>query len=210
VCRTGSPDETSAAVVEMLSAGASPRSIWDAMLCGAGELLMRRRGIVALHAVTMTNAMHHCFQATASDETRKRLLLQNAAFLPMFRAGMGKDLAEVRIDRLDAEADVEATDAVADIFSGLEGDRLSSARRTLGYLRAGRSVGPLMDAARRLIFLKGTDSHDYKFSAAALEDYHNLSPAWRDRFLAGSMFYFRGAAAKDNALVGRARAALDG
>ena len=210
VCRSGSPDETSAAVVEMLNSGVSAQSAWDAMLCAAGELLMRRRGIVALHAVTMTNAMHHCFHATTSEETRKRLLLQNAAFLPMFRAGMGNNLADVRIDQLDAERDSDATGdgAVTDIFSSLEGDRLSAARRTLGYLRAGQSAEPLMDAARRLIFLKGTDSHDYKFSAAAMEDYHNLSPAWRDRFLASSMFYFRGTTAKDNALVARTRAAL--
>ena len=208
VLRGGSPEEASAAAVEMMNSGVSPRSAWDAMLCGAGELLMRRRGIVALHAVTMTNAMHYCFHAPASDETRKRLLLQNAAFLPMFRASMGNNLDDVRIDRLEGEWSAASEDSVAGIFDGLEEDRLSAARHALGYLRAGRSADALMDGARRLIFLKGTNSHDYKFSSAALEDYHNVSPAWRDRFLASSMFYFRGARARDNALIGRARAAL--
>ena len=36
-----------------------------------------------------------------------------------------------------------------------------------------------MTGARRLIFTKGTDSHDYKFSSAALEDFYHVSPRWQ-------------------------------
>ena len=46
---------------------------------------MREPGLVALHAVTSTNALHFAYQTCESDETRKMLLLQNAAFLPLFR-----------------------------------------------------------------------------------------------------------------------------
>ena len=66
----------------------------------------------------------------------------------------------------------------------------------------------LMRAARRLIFLKGNDSHDYKFSSAVLEDFGQVAPGWRERLLASAMFQFRGAGDKDNALVQRTRAAL--
>jgi hypothetical protein len=62
--------------------------------------------------------------------------------------------------------------------------------------------------ARRLVFLKGSNSHDYKFSSAVLEDYAHLGPAWRDRYLAASVFLLRGTGAKDNALIARTRAAL--
>ena len=65
-----------------------------------------------------------------------------------------------------------------------------------------------MHHARRLIFLKGRDAHDYKFSAAVLEDYQHLSPAVRDRYLASSVFRLRGAGDTDNDLVRRTRAAL--
>ena len=61
---------------------------------------------------------------------------------------------------------------------------------------------------RRLVFLKGTNSHDYKFSSAVLEDYEHLAQPWRDRLLAASVFYFRGSGEKDNELVGRIRSAL--
>ena len=64
-----------------------------------------------------------------------------------------------------------------------------------------------MDAARRLVFLKGNDAHDYKFSSAVLEDYGHVSPHWRNRYLAASLFYLPGSGAPDNALVGRTRAA---
>jgi hypothetical protein len=58
--------------------------------------------------------------------------------------------------------------------------------------------------------LKGRDSHDYKFSSAVLEDYAHISSAWRDRFLAASVFHLRGSGGEDNAVVQRARAALGG
>ena len=58
------------------------------------------------------------------------------------------------------------------------------------------------------MFLKGNDAHDYKFSSAVLEDYFDLSPQWRDRYLAAAMFYLPGSGAPDNALVQRIRAAF--
>ena len=66
----------------------------------------------------------------------------------------------------------------------------------------------LGDAARRLIFLKGTDSHDYKYSSAVLEDHVNLGAAGRNRFLAAAAFYLKGSADPDNPLVQRTRGAL--
>ena len=65
-----------------------------------------------------------------------------------------------------------------------------------------------MHAARRLIFLKGTDSHDYKFSTAALEDYYKVSPIVRNQFMAASMYNLKGTSDPDNSLVKRIRAAL--
>jgi hypothetical protein len=54
------------------------------------------------------------------------------------------------------------------IFCG--GHRLTAARKILAYLKEYPNPRPLADAARRLIFLKGTNVHDYKFSSAVLED----------------------------------------
>jgi hypothetical protein len=78
----------------------------------------------------------------------------------------------------------------------------------LRYLQDEKSPAAFAQAARRLIFLKGTNSHDYKYSSAVLEDYHAMTPKWRDRFLAASSFYFKGSSDPDNQLVSRIRAAL--
>ena len=81
-------DEACDKVVELLNREVAPQSIWDALFDAAGELLMRRPGIVSLHAVTTTNALHFAFQQSANDETRRLLLLQNVAFLPLFRGDL--------------------------------------------------------------------------------------------------------------------------
>src|SRR5262245_16057403 len=52
--RTGSDDDASRQVVEILNRGVSPQTIWDALFDGAGELLLRQPNIVSLHAITTT------------------------------------------------------------------------------------------------------------------------------------------------------------
>jgi hypothetical protein len=208
--RTGSNDEACDQVVELLNRGTSPQSIWDALFVGAGELLMRQPAIVALHAVTTTNALAFAYQASGDDETRRLMLLQNAAFLPMFRAGMlGRgNVKELTIRDLaqdqDAEGDIES------IFAQLGEDSMSAARKTRNYLREhdATAAKDLIDAARVLIFLKGTNAHDYKFSSAILEDYYHVSPEWRADYLASNIFQLRSSQASDNRLVQRTREAL--
>src|SRR5262249_59299555 len=100
--------------------------------------------------------------------------------------------------------------AVDEIFADLSKDKATAAKKVLGYLKDNPDPRPITDAARRLIFRKGTDSHDYKFSSAALEDYAHVSPSWRNRFLAASVFWLKGSGDKDSALVERTRAALKG
>jgi hypothetical protein len=79
----------------------------------------------------------------------------------------------------------------------------------LSYLRnPDGDAKSLMATARRLLFQKGDNAHDYKFSAAVLEDYEHVSPAWRDRYLAASVYMLRGSGDRNNALIQRVRAAL--
>ena len=61
---------------------------------------MRQPGIVALHSVTTTNALHYAFMTSGDDETRRMLMLQAAAFLTMFRKSI-KGGADVKIDALE-------------------------------------------------------------------------------------------------------------
>ncbi len=207
VIRSGSAVDASAKTVELLNKGVAPRSIFDALFDGAAEMLMQQPGIPTLHATTFTNATHYSWQHATSDETRRLLLLQNAAFLPLFRSGV-KDKG-IRIDKLEpAELKGGNAPGLDEICATISKDKLAASRQMLAWLKANPDPQPLAAAMRRLVFLKGRDSHDYKFSSAVLEDYHQLAPPWRDRFLAASPFWLRGSGDKDNELVERTRAAL--
>ncbi len=205
--RVASPTEASEKVVELLNRGVAPQSIWDGLFSAAAELLMRRPGILSLHALTSSNAIHFAFQNCGNDETRRLLLLQNAAFLALFRGG--EKLKSVRIDELQPpDSPVGRPPTVENVFAEISHDRMDAARHALACFGNNPQPDEFINTARRLIFLKGNNSHDYKFSSAVLEDYQHLSAPWRDRFLAASVFNLRGTGDKDNDLVKRTRAAL--
>jgi hypothetical protein len=210
--RTGTDAELADRVVELVCHKTSPRTVWDGLYLGAGELLMRQPGIVALHSITSLNALRYAFETAADDALRKTLLLQAASFVPLFRDAMkarGK-VGDARIDRLGVEVPNDPVPVkFEDIFPTLSNDKLQAARLAADYLKQNPDGGPdLIDAGRRLIFLKGTDSHDYKFSSAVMEDYSRLSPGVRDKFLAASLCWLKGSAGPDAPIVKRVRAAV--
>jgi hypothetical protein len=205
----GSADDACQQVVDMLNRGVAPQSIWDALLVGSGELLARQAGIVSLHAVTSSNALYYAYRANQDDQLRRLLLLQNSAFVPLFRGAMqgrGK-VADVDVRSL-APAPLAGGDALAEIFAEAGSDRMTAARKTLAFLQEQGDAKAFVDAARLLVFFKGNDAHDYKFSSALLEDYAHLSPGWRDRYLASGVFNLPSSREGDNRLVERTRAAL--
>jgi hypothetical protein len=211
--RTASPAECSAKVIELLNKCIDPASIWDGLFLTAGELLMRQPGIGGLHTITTMNALHFAYQNSGNDETRRMMILQAAAFLPMFREFMG-GAAKLGngpcLDKLE-KADFKATgpEAVEDIFADVSKNRASAAKKALSLLAARpEAANDLLTVGRRLVFNKGQDSHDYKYSSAVMEDCFHASPACRDRYLAASMFWLHGSGDGDNDLVKRARAAL--
>ena len=212
--RSASATDVPQQVVGMLNRGVAPQSIWDALLVGAGELLARAPGIVSLHAVTSSNALRFAYEASDNDDTRRMMLLQNAAFVPLFRDAVksrGGELADIKLDGLEPLAPNPAPQMIvapSRIFSSMSATTGSAARKTLAYARQHPSPERFINTARALVFLKGKDSHDYKFSSAVLEDYYHVSPNWRDRYLAASVFNLRGSRAPDTALAERSRAAL--
>jgi len=212
--RQASAEDAGNAVVGLLNKGVAPQSIWDAVLAGSGELLMRRPGIPSLHSVTTANALRYSYESSANDETRRWLLLQAASFLPLFRGEVvsrKESLSEAKLDTLEPLAPKgTGAQAVEEIFADLSKNKSTAARKVLGYLKSEPDPRPLTDAARRLIFRKGKDSHDYKFSSAVLEDYAYMAPEWRNRYLAASVFWLKGSGDEDTPLVQRTQAAIKG
>ena len=50
-------------------------------------------------------------------------------------------------------------------------DRTSAAQKVLAYLQTAAASNSFVNEARRWLFLKGKNSHDYKFTSAGLEDW---------------------------------------
>src|SRR5207237_2313632 len=114
----------------------------------------------------------------------------------------------LKLDKLE-KAELKKGEGVKEVFAEVSKDRTAAARKALALLEApGATPEALMKEGRRLIFTKGNDSHDYKFSSAALEDFYHVTPAWRNRYLASSLFNLRGSGARDNGLLERTRSAL--
>ena len=118
--------------------------------------------------------------------------------------------ATPRIDTLEpGELMGQGQAAIDNLFATASTDKLGAARKMLALLQNHPDqLAPAMATARRLTFAKGTDSHDYKFSSAVLEDFHNVTPAWRNRFMAASVFWLKGSGGNDSPLLQRTRAAM--
>lgn len=190
--RASSPAEAAEEVVEMLGSGVSPSSIYDGLLLTAAELVTRQPAIVPLHAVTTSNAMHFLFRSVKDDRLRRWLLLQNASFLAHFRQsaeGRGELVARQLDELQPSEEDVD----LEGVFGLVRRDRPTASRGVLHLLKQDDAAEQIVARAREFVFLKGNDSHDYKFSSAAIEDYYLMNPAWRGHYLAGCSYLLHGA-----------------
>jgi hypothetical protein len=210
--RQATPDDAPAEAVAALNRGVSPASLWDAVILAANETLMRAPNILALHAVTSANALHFIYGASGDDTTRRLALLQAVGWQPMFR-GRIKPGEGPAIDALEPKApETQGAEAVAEVFAVVDKNvesKATAAAKALGYLNAGGETDLLFETARRMIFHKGRDSHDYKYGAAAWEECVLASDTrWRAPLAAAMMFNLPGAKTPDSPLMNRAREAV--
>jgi hypothetical protein len=196
--RDVSPEDAGTVVVDLLQRRVSPATIWEALLGGAMELLMRQPRIVPLHAQTTATALYHAYRSTDDERTQQLMMLQCAAFVAMFRDMVGDARPDLRIDGFEPVR-VAGTDdaAIEEIFSGIPGDRLRACGRSLGYLLEGRDPSVLIASVRHHLARGASQSHDYKFTEALLDSIaHVEDAAWRARLLSAGMAYFVGPSAR--------------
>lgn len=208
-CRQESTTAVSDVAVAAIMSGVGPQSIWDGVFVSAGELLMRQPGIIGLHGLTTANALHYLYRNVANDKLRQRLLLQACSFNPLFResAKSRGALSASTIDSLKPISPVATGEAaVTEIMGDISSNKSQAAAKIQGYLEAGGAAHDLVDAARRVLFRKGRNAHDYKFSSAVLEDFAHVSPSWRNTFMALSVYNLRGTGDRDSQLLQRTQA----
>jgi hypothetical protein len=211
VFREGDDLQASAAVVSLLNRQIGPQSIWDAIHGAVAEQLMVKPDFNQLHAVTTANAIDFAYRTCKNDQTKRGLLLQAASFVPLFardindsRTALKSLGVQKRIDRLQPQPlEGDQKTAIEEILADAGRHPMAASGKTLTYLTAGGDPKDLMARARQLIFRKGDNHHDYKYSSAVFEDYDALSPAWREPYLAASMYQLRGSDSADTALAER-------
>lgn len=205
--RQASPLELSTATADIIAEQIDPRSVYDGLYASAAELVMRQPAIVPLHAMTTTNAIHYLYQHVSSDPLRRWLMLQNAAFLAHFRdAAEGRQrLADRKITDIHAG---EASPSLPEVFAAVGTRTDGQANQVYAYLRNGGNAQSFLRQARQLVFEKGDDAHDYKYSSALLEDYYPRTPAWRDRILSAGSYLLAGSGNNDTNLPEKVRDAF--
>ena len=209
VLREGSDEDASRAVHAGFEHGATEQQLWTAIFLAAGDLMLKQSGIISVHANTTVNALHDACHHVGDPGTRRLILLQAAAFLPLFRDLLGRERRGLRIDTLEVlDHGGDSDSALEDIFATVSVDRVGAARKTLGYLGSGSAERPFMNLARHYVVDRNTGYHDYKFAEAAFENAAVMESPWRERYLAASVLYLNGSADKPNEAVARARALL--
>lgn len=211
--RSASLDESCSSAAALIETGrANAQTVWDAVHLMGGELMMRQPGIYGIHTVTSVNGLRYAYQTAADPQTRLLMLLQGVGWMSQFQRFMAtknNGLKQVRITQLEpAEIPGDSRQAMEEILAKVSKDTPAAAAAAMSFARQHPEAGELAQAAYRLIFRKGTDAHDYKYSAAVFEDYRLVSPEWRPHMLATAMYHLRGTTAADSPVMKRALEAV--
>lgn len=187
-------------------------SVWDAVHLGAGELMLRQRGLYGIHVVTSTNALHYAYRRSSQPQTRLVLMLQGLGWVAQFHKLMsgqkaklnGTKILELKSGPIPNEADL----AAQDILYSLPQDPAQAAARAFAYGKQFRSNEAFLKEARRLILRKATDAHDFKYAAAIFEDMQLVQREWQPHLLAVSTYHMPGVYSPESKLLVQAREAL--
>jgi hypothetical protein len=216
--RTATPDEAADTIAEMLGRGISPNSVWDGLRVAASEMLFRLRQsdvrnaqLLGVHPLTILNAFYFAYRRTARGTTRRLLLLQAAAWMPMARDLLRRakklSMDAPGFDALDAPKESVGVDQAV---RAADRDYLQSASLVLRVAQSAESADEFIDRCRTLVVRKAPEHHHHKYAAAAFEEFAETHPRWSPYLLATCLSYLPTPGDGDSDVTQRARAALSG
>ncbi|MEO6595330.1 MAG: hypothetical protein ABIP94_11305 [Planctomycetota bacterium] len=197
--RHATPDAASAVVVEALSKGMPLDSLWDALRLFAAEQSWRDPGILSAHAMTSVNALRYIAGRARTAALRSMAVLQAVSWQVLYRDFLSSrgsyDKQAQGIHTLQrAEQDIDA----AAVFAAAGDDARKAA--PLALAAAQNSTNELMASARHWLLRKAHEHHDYKFTAALLEEMQAASADTAPRLFAASLGYLRKPSDRDHEL----------
>jgi hypothetical protein len=201
-------------VAAAFAGGLGPATVWDGLRLYGAELFLRRTksrpaadraALLPVHAVTVVNALGHAWRCTASEATKRLLVLQAAGWLPELRdaleriVGLAPDMA---VDALRAPESGEP--------SGLD-ELLEEPTPGALCVRLQREPAerePLQARMAGFLARKGIEHHQHKYAAAVFEESGLAHPRWSPHLLACAVPYLPGPSEPETELCGRSRHAL--
>jgi hypothetical protein len=205
------------AVALLTESKARAGAIWDVVHLAAAEFMLRRGNIGDVHAVTSVNALRFGFRMVCSTETRLFVLLQAVGWMAHFArtGGLANCFLDPGTDILDLaapDADVPDDPAAAaeSILTTAATAPAAAARSAFAYAKRHANHPSLFSAARRLVFTRAADTHDFKYPAAAFEDISSVSPPWKPHMLAASILHIPAPTMPESQVIQRARDAVAG
>jgi hypothetical protein len=175
--RTSAPGELPDDAARLLADGAAQAVLWDAVVAAAAEVAVADPSTAALHALTSTNSLRHIGLCAPSPRVAQLALLQAAAWAAGFRTNLDAGEASVRLDAVEpgpAQADL--------VFAAQPGFARAAGALALGAQDHVAFIARAARVARR----SSDDVHEFKLSAAALEEARRASP-WARPFACAAL-----------------------
>lgn len=203
--------EAARLVVSALQDGLGPTTIWDALRLHATEIFFQRpaaalRRHLPVHPVTELNAFGYAWRRTTRDETKRLLLLQAAAWLPLWQAIFREQYGSVDSTRSLAELGMEVDPEGLTIDQVLRQREPSDVRAFLDCRETHPSA--YVTALQQQLFRSAQQDHQYKYLAAITEEASLVRSEWASRILAPAITYLPASDEEESEVSRRAAHAI--
>ncbi len=159
--RTAKPTELPSIAAKLASSGARANSLFDAARIAAAEIGVADPSIAPLHALTSLNSLAWIAANSGSKRVADLALLQAPAWMAGFRSALASKTADGLEFRIESLREAKSSDADDPRSLAIRALAAASDREKISELRV-----EVAERARRF----GTEIHQYKHAAAALEE----------------------------------------
>jgi hypothetical protein len=207
--RSGSPQDASDAVVDHLTAGASPDSLWDGLVLNACEAVFHGSSVGNnLHKLTATHALRSGYLSVQDESLRLLILLQAACFSRRF----GLDESPWALMDTVKPSSRPTLGSPAEVFDALDRTRpepgpnghaadeapdFNTQHTAAADLMALLAADPnafeaFVTETSDILREKAVAAHEYKYPYAIFEEAGRVGPTLRDRVAAMSVYFLPG------------------
>ena len=183
--------------------GASGPTLWDALRLAGHGILRAKPGILAVHPVTVLQALHAISERSRREETRRLALLQAASWMALYREQLVRGPVRELLGALAPGA--EPPQSAEQVFAAAGEDRLGAERMAIALPAA--QAEAFAEAAVARLAHKGVEHHDHKLLAAVLET-ATLAPQVAPLLRAASLAYIKHDGRPDSPRYEESKAAI--